>query len=80
MKAICRSLSVLRMNHSHKFNIISASAMPWGSRVFAVFDFNLSPGSPEGDFRLARSRETLSFLVAQGARTLLVSHRSGEGD
>lgn len=54
--------------------------MPWGSRVFAVFDFNLSPGSPEGDFRLARSRETLSFLVAQGARTLLVSHRSGEGD
>lgn len=53
-----------------------------GKRVFAAIDLNvpLRGGMVVDDYRIARSKNTLDFLQKNGARTLLVSHRTDESE
>ena len=51
-----------------------------GKRVFLAVDLNLSivENKIVDTYRIEQNRETLDFLRANGARTLLVSHRTDE--
>ncbi|MDP3661556.1 MAG: phosphoglycerate kinase [bacterium] len=53
-----------------------------GKRVFLAIDLNvpIQGGKMVDDYRITRSKKTLDFLAENGARTLLVSHRTNEND
>ncbi len=62
------------------FKTIGEAKISSGTRVFLAIDFNVAivDGRVVDDYRIERSRKTLDFLKRQGARTLLVSHRTEE--
>lgn len=53
-----------------------------GKRVFSAIDLNvpIQDGKVVNDYRLTRSKKTLDFLEENGARTILVSHRTDKNE